>query len=173
MSETVLTNWINPLGTLLNAPGGIRIGDALKQAAANLELIREPCLEELDQRIGQLDALSSEHGAQPDDAVKLEMYQISNDIHAVAGVVALADLSAAAFSLCELIDRLRGKQAWNKPAIDVHIASLHLLRSSSDEDRTSIVDNLYRLIDSVAPIASKPDVKKQAHASSSDASRSA
>ncbi len=92
------------------------MGNTLRQADANLELIREPCLADGRSR-DLLDRLSAEGGEAPDDEVKLELYQTTNDIHAVAGVFGLAEMSAAAFCLCELVDRLRTQAAWSKVAV--------------------------------------------------------
>jgi hypothetical protein len=150
--SAIFTTWKNPLETMIRAPGGKRVGDALRQADANLELIREPCLADVDEQLDSLDRLSVEGGEAADDDVKLEMYRHANDIHAVAGVFGLKDLSAAAFCLCELVDRLRSRDAWSKPAIDVHLSSLRLLRHPSDEDRVSVVEGLRRLTEKVAPL---------------------
>jgi len=150
--SAIFTTWKNPLEALIKAPGGMRVGDALSKAEANLELIREPCLADVDEQLDLLDRLSAEAGEAADDALKLEMYQRTNDIHAVAGVFGLADMSAAAFCLCELIDRLRNSGAWSKVAVDVHLSSLRLLRHPNDEDRASVVEGLRRLTEKIAPL---------------------
>jgi len=148
----IFTTWKNPLGAMIKAPGGVRVGDALRQADANLDLIRDPCLADVDEQLDTLDRLSAEGGAAPDDDIKLDIYRRSNDIHAIAGVFGLADMSTAAFCLCELVDRLRTKAAWSKPAIDVHLSSLRLLRQPSDENRSGVVEGLKRLTDKVSPL---------------------
>ena len=137
---------------MIKAPGGIRVGDALQKADANLELIREPCLADVDEQLDEMDRLSAASGAAPDDDLKLDIYRRSNDVHAVAGVFGLGEMSAAAFCLCELIDRLRNQSAWNKAAVDVHLSSLRLLRHPNDEDRASVVEGLKRLTEKVAPL---------------------
>jgi hypothetical protein len=146
------TTWKNPLEALIRTAGGVRVVDALRQADANLELIREPCLADLDQQLDILDRLSAESGESANDGVKLEMYQRANDIHAIAGVFGLAEMSDAAFCLCELIDRLRNQSAWSKPAVDVHLSSLRLLRHPSKEDRAGVVEGLRRLTEKIAPL---------------------
>ena len=150
--SAIFTTWKNPLDSMIRTPGGKRVGDILAQAAANLELIREPCLDDVDEQLNALEQLAAEGGALPDDAIKLDMYRRANDIHAVAGVFGLKDMSDAAFCLCELIDRLRDKATWFKPAIDVHLSSLRLLRQPSDDERTDVVESLKRLNEKVAPL---------------------
>jgi hypothetical protein len=146
------TTWKNPLEAMIRTPGGVRVGDALRTAEANLELIREPCLADLDEQLDILDRLSAESRESLGEDVKLEMYQRANDIHAVAGVFGLADLSAAAFCLCELIDRSRNQAAWSTPAVEVHLSSLRLLRHPSAENRAGVVEGLRRLTEKIAPL---------------------
>ena len=150
--SAIFTTWKNPLDAMIRTPGGKRAGDMLAQAAANLELIREPCLNDVDEQLAALEQLAAEGGAAPEEAIKLDMYRRANDIHAVAGVFGLKDMSDAAFCLCELIDRLRDKASWIKPAVDVHLSSLRLLRHPSDDDRTGVVESLKRLTEKVAPL---------------------
>jgi hypothetical protein len=149
--SAIFTNWKNPLGAMIKEPGGMRAGDALSRAEANLELIRQPCLSDVDEQLDIMDQLSADGGAAAGDDIKLDLYRRANDIHAVAGVFGLKEMSEAAFCLCELVDRLRNQSAWSKPAVDVHLSSLRLLRHPSFENRSSVVEGLWRLTDKVAP----------------------
>jgi hypothetical protein len=148
----IFTTWKNPLEAMIRAPGGVRVADALRQADANLELIREPCLADIDQQLDGMDRLTAEGGEAPGDEIKLAIYRHGNDIHAIAGVFGLAEMSAAAFCLCELVDRLRSRSGWSKPAVEVHLSSLRLLRHPSDDNRISVVEGLKRLTEKVAPL---------------------
>ena len=150
--SAIFTQWKNPLDAMIRAPGGKRIEDALRQADANLDQIRAPCLADVDLQLDEMERLTNESGAATDDEIKLDIYRRANDIHAVAGVFGLADMSAAAFCLCELMDRLRTQGAWSKPAIDVHLSSMRLLRHPSFEDRSGVVEGLRRLTEKVAPM---------------------
>ena len=150
--SAIFTTWKNPLDAMIRAPGGKRIEDALRQAEANLDQIRAPCLADVDLQLDEMERLSNESGAATDDEIKLEIYRRANDIHAVAGVFGLKDMSAAAFCLCELMDRLRTQGGWSKAAIDVHLSSLRLLRHPIFEDRSGVVEGLRRLTEKVAPM---------------------
>ena len=130
----------------MKAPGGIRVPDALNKAAENLETIREDCLGALDEQLTQIERLCAEGGDNPSDTLKLEIYGISNDIVAVAGVFSLTELGEAAFSLCELIDRLRRGGGWSRAAVMVHISAFRILRNPDDQtDRSALVQGLRRV----------------------------
>ena len=148
----IFTQWKNPLDSMIRAPGGKRIEDALRQADANLDQIRAPCLADVDLQLDEMERLSNEDGAATNDEIKLDIYRRANDIHAVAGVFGLTEMSAAAFCLCELMDRLRTQGGWSKPGIDVHLSSLRLLRYPGFEDRAGVIEGLKRLTDKVAPM---------------------
>jgi uncharacterized protein YicC (UPF0701 family) len=146
MSDAIFIPWQNRLAEVMRKPGGARVEDAIKQAAENLEEIREPCLETMDEQLKQLDRLCAEGGAQPDDELKRQIYVISNDVHAVAGVFSLTALSGAAFSLCELVDRFRSIDRWNQAAVAVHLSSFRLLRRADvATDHASVLEGLHRL----------------------------
>ena len=130
----------------MKEPGGIRVPDALKKAAENLETIRDDCLGALDEQLTEIERLCAEGGDDPPDTVKLDIYRISNDILAVAGVFSLVELGEAAFSLCELIDRLRGGGGWSRAAVAVHVSAFRLLRNPDDHtDRSALVQGLRRV----------------------------
>ena len=146
MSVATFIPWENPLAAIVKKPGGVRVGDALKKAGDNLDTIRESCLGAVDLQLEQLDRLCGEGGLRPTDTVKLEIYQLSNDVYGVAGVFGLAELGLAAFSLCEMVDGLRTTERWSQPAVEVHLSAFRLLRHlDPDTDRSSILEGLRAL----------------------------
>ncbi len=154
MSAATFITWENRLSKLVREPGGVRIGQALEQSQHNLDEIQESCLQAIDLQMEELDRLCSEGGRSPADAVKDQIYDIANDVVAVAGAFALKELGQAAFSLCELVDRLRTRGKWNQAAIEVHLSAFRLLRQRDpDADRSSIIQGLMGLTDRVAAIA--------------------
>lgn len=134
----------------MKEPGGVRVEDAMAQAAENLQTIQAECLVALDAQLGELERLCAEGGAAPADEVKLEIYRVSNDIVAVAGVFSLAELGAAAFSLCELVDRLRSGGRWSQAAVGVHLSAFRLLRHPDDQtDHSALVEGLKRVTERI------------------------
>ncbi len=171
MSSATFVPWQNPLTKLIQAPGGVRVGDALKKAEQNLAEMREPCLADVDDQQDRLSQLSAAGGDNPDDEVKREIYNRSNDVYAVAGVFGLKDLGAVAFNLCELTDRLRSRGVWSRDAVEVHLRAFQLLRHADPQaDHSSVLAGLERLTNKVAPLA---EAAPSDQASSSEARRSA
>ena len=154
MSAATFIAWENRLGKMVREPGGVRVGQALEQAEHNLEDIQGSCLEAMDLQIEELERLCAEGGRGPPETVKDRIYDLGNDIVAVAGPFQLKELGQAAFSLCELVDRLRTRGKWNQAAIEVHLAAFRLLRQRDpNADRSSIIQGLMGLTDRVAAIA--------------------
>lgn len=153
MSGAIFVPWKNPLADLTRQPGGVKVSHALAEAAANLEKIRDSCLEAVDAHISELERLCREARGAEDDEVRMAIYHASNDICGVAGVFGLPELGEASICLCELVDRLRSLGKWNGDAIEIHLAALRLLRRPAPgEDRSDVVRGLRKLIDRVAAI---------------------
>ena len=91
----------NRLAKLLEMPGGVSIGSALNNASIALESIRESCMQALDQKLVVLANMAS----RPANAGRDEaMYLLANEIFNESGSFNLSELSAAAYSLCTLLD---------------------------------------------------------------------
>ena len=63
----------------------------------------------------------------------------------IYGRFGLPELGHAAFSLCELLDRLKSKRTWNWPAVQVHLHGLLILADpdkTPPEGRQTVVDGL-------------------------------
>jgi hypothetical protein len=137
----------NTLAAMINRPGGITIADALSRAEANVETIRGDCLAAIDEALAAVQGLIPANGAPSPDAVNA-MYQYANDIVGVAVTYDLRELSRAAYSLCELLDRQRARDAWSARAVSVHIEALRLLREpNADADgRAAILVGLEQVL---------------------------
>ena len=128
MSAAKLIPLENRLARLIRRPGGAKVADVLKRADENLESIRADCMTALDRHLEEIGRLRAQSGRKASIEVKDAIYRLGNDIHGVAGVFGLTELGEAAFSLCELADRLRLSDRWSQAAVDVHISALRLLR---------------------------------------------
>lgn len=154
MSTAVFIPWENKLGQIMREPGGVRVGEAMDRAARNLDAAKDDCLAAMDQQLAELEVVCAEGGRHPADDLKHRIYDLSNDVVAVAGTFGLAELGQAAFCLCELVDRLRVLDAWNQAAVEVHLSACRLLRTPDGaEDRSSVIEGLKKLTMSVASIA--------------------
>ncbi len=120
--------WTNRLAALVMEPGGMRASDAIARADANLEAVRDDCIAAIDRHLERIEELHGDATQKATPAVKDEMYERANEIHGLAGIFGLGPLGEAAFSLCELLDRLRATRVWKPEAVDVHLSALRLLR---------------------------------------------
>ena len=114
----------NRLAKMLETPGGVSVGLALSNASAALESIRESCMRALDQKLVVLANMAG----RPENAARDEaMYLIANEIFSEGGSFGLSELSAAAYSLCTLLDSTE-PTATRAATIRVHIDSMRALR---------------------------------------------
>jgi hypothetical protein len=154
MSAATFIAWENRLSKVVREPGGLRMGEALDQAGKNLDEIQMECLAVMDGQIDEMERLCADGGRQPDDDTKHQIYDLANDVLAVAGSFKLKELGQAAFCLCELVDRLRTCGKWNQAAVEVHLSAFRLLRHPDPgADRSSVVLGLKGLTERVAAIA--------------------
>jgi hypothetical protein len=128
VSKAKLIPWKSRLSKIIRQPGGVTVKGALRDAKLNLEKIRLECILEIDAKLGLIQQRFGQAQERPDEAELDELYRFSNDIVGMAGLFDMAELGEAAFSLCELLDRLKGADQWDWPAVEVHLSALTLLR---------------------------------------------
>jgi len=145
MSAVMRVPWENRLAKLIRKPGGVKLNEAVRQAEENLKSVQDSCLEALDGYLAEIERLHVEGGSKPSEAAKESIYQLANDIHGMAGVFGLGDLGDAAFSLCELVDRLRAAGRWNAASVEVHLSALRLLRLPGG-DHGDMIEGLRRVV---------------------------
>lgn len=112
------------LKKLLAEPGGMTAGEAIERADAKLEEIRGDCLSAVDDKLTELSALVKSD--QPERGAR--MYRCANEIFAEAGTFGLAELSAAAHSLCSLLARTEDTKV-PEASVKVHIDAMRALRN--------------------------------------------
>ena len=152
MSSATITFRENRLGKLLNQFGGVSVGKAIEAAEANLESIREANVAEVDRNLALLAETAARAKAEPDElAHRRAIYACANTVAGLAGACGLAEVGEAAFSLCELTDRLIATGRWNDEAIAVHLHAVSLLRAEATPEtaelRRSILDGLADVVE--------------------------
>ena len=145
MSAVMRVPWTNRLTKLIREPGGVKVEDALEQAKVNLETVRESSLVAVDARLSEIEELHRQAAAGITPALRDAIYAQASDIHSVAGVFDLADLGEAAFSLCELVDRLRVLDRWDPQAVEVHLYALRLFREPQPQGGEAVLEGLRRV----------------------------
>jgi chemotaxis protein histidine kinase CheA len=131
VSQAKFTPWKSRLSKIIKQSGGKTVKVALTEAGQNVQKIKPECIAEIDAKLGLMLQRCGHLQTRPDDGTLDEIYRYANDIVGMAGLFDLAELGEAAFSLCELIDRLKGVEQWDGPAVEVHLASLMLLRRAT------------------------------------------
>jgi hypothetical protein len=135
----------NPLAKVVWRPGGKTIAQALDDAQAGLDEIRAESLDLLRTKLEAMQALGRKSEKAPEAADLEALYAMSGEVLDMAGLFGLPELGHAAFSLCELLDRLKSKRAWNWPAVQVHLHGLLVLADpdkTPPEGRQNVVEGL-------------------------------
>ncbi len=155
MSSVMRVPWTNRLAKMIREPGGVRVEDALRDAESNLETLRDGCLESIDSRLAGIEQLHRQTEAGASLEQMDAMYAQASDIHSVAGVFGLGELGQAAFSLCELVDRLRAAGRWDAKAVEVHLNALRLFREPSPHPAaaTAVLEGLGRVTNRIPKTA--------------------
>jgi hypothetical protein len=136
------------LRRFFNRRDGTPAGRLLSEAGQRLEAIRDPTLAHIDRVVERIQQLGRVLGEAPDPAAAHKLYHLANEICGIAGAFGLIHLGKAAYSLCELLDRLDAANKWNWVAVQVHLDGLQLLRTNAGEDaeRDQIIDGLVRIV---------------------------
>jgi hypothetical protein len=143
----------NRLGKVIWIPGGKTIAQALEDAQGNLDEIRGKELDVLRAKLEEIQKLGKKNEFKPNAADIAALYALSSEIIDSAGLFGLAELGEAAFSLCELLDRLRSRKTWNWPAVQVHLHGLLILADpdkTPPDARSAVVDGLRQVCERVA-----------------------
>lgn len=139
------------LARLMERPGGLTVAEALERAEAGLAQIAPPCRESLDRALAQADSIGRSLHGPPTAETLSALYALGDKIVGLAGPAGEADVGAAAYSLCELIDRYQTGAAIKPEAVRVHLDALTLLRrpaseTGGDAGRRAVLEGLSRIV---------------------------
>lgn len=136
----------NRLGKLTRAKGGVAVGEALRQADVAIEELREVSLAVIDENLAEIYHIygsgNSRRASEPLD----RLYDLASKIIDAGGGLPESGLEEAARAVCELIARSRASDVRDWDAIDVHVATLKVLRAEgqklSEIQRQAILQGL-------------------------------
>jgi hypothetical protein len=157
VTEAKIIPWTTRLSKVIRQPGGTTAGGAVKDARRNLETIRLECIAEIDGTLRQIQQNFGQAVERPNDAELEELYRCSNEIVGIAGVFDLTELGEAAFSLCELLDRMKLADQWDWPAVEMHLAGLRLLRRAEPGQLAN-----QQVLDGLRQLTARVDVRREA-----------
>lgn len=127
MSTVIVRRPVNRLAKLIRTPGGPTVAQAIADVDERLGAIREPALAELLSLMAAVQALARDFGPAPGDQEILAVYDLCNEMLAIAEVAGYPQLGQAALSLCELLDGSMTRKVWSPSAVRVHLDGLLLL----------------------------------------------
>jgi len=145
MSHVLYFSPENRLGKAVSTPGGKHVETAIADAEALVMLAAGECVERIDQALAQVYRLS-EH-AKPQTGV---LYKTAREVAGLAGTCGLADLGAAAFSYCNLLDQAEQTGRLSGERVQVHLSVMRLLRRPerfTDAERQEILADLKAVVD--------------------------
>jgi len=130
-------------------PGGMTAGTANDRAMRELAAQAGDARKALGASIGRMEAMCAEKSVAVD-----VVYDESQTVLDIAGLFNQRVLCDAAYSLCELTDRLRtsGREDWQ--AIGVHVNALRFIWSKDQAvgpEMKHVVDGLWALTDRLNP----------------------
>ncbi|CAN5265024.1 hypothetical protein BH10PSE1_BH10PSE1_34890 [soil metagenome] len=123
MSEVRITKIKSPLARQLHEPGGRTVRDATRMAGHELEGHREAVMATITATIDELDAVAAK--AEPGTGPRI--YQLASVVIDVGGFFETGPLHEAAYSLCDVADRMIGANVWHWPSVRVHLQAMRLI----------------------------------------------
>ena len=126
------------LAGLIHQPGGLTASEAVRSAKAKIDEIKSYAATEIGKLVGDLLAVGAASLVTKDLAARSTMLQqvycTSNTIVGVAAPFGLRGLGVVAYSLCELVDRLRSTGQWSAPAVKIHLDGVRLMHETPQDE---------------------------------------
>lgn len=148
MSEVRTYKIKSPLAKQLHEPGGRTVQDATRLAGEELEQHRDGVMASIADTLDELDRLAA--AAAPDTGP--QVYQLASSVIDLGGFFDTGPLHEAAYSLCDIADRMIGANAWHWPSVLVHLQAMRLIMAGGCRPgRTSEV-----LLEGLRSISQRP-----------------
>jgi hypothetical protein len=136
------------LAEMIDKPGGISIGVALRQAQANIDERRAPSLDAVAEMIGSLLTVEPPTSLEDNFERLIEVYRSTNAIIDVASPFGLNDLCEAAGHLCNLVDAAPTGKLFDWRIVTVHAQAMQMLLhlpADADEARQTVLASLQKV----------------------------
>lgn len=134
------------------------VREGLKQADANLGQLAAACVEHVDRGLDLIEATMKRWPDSFDQQYLEELYHLSLKLIGVGSVAGLPDLDKTARSFCDVLDGLMTRQLWDRGPVDVHVATMRLLRTPDElgAGLATVMQGLLRVRDRFAVEPPKP-----------------
>lgn len=137
------------LSSIIDQPGGVSVGVALKQARENLEGLKGRSQDVIAARIDELSAIPAPSTLEESFQRREQAYACASAVIDAAGPFEMNDICAAAAGLCDLVDAGRADQMFDWRIVTVHAQALRLmltLPAEAEEARRQILENLKQVL---------------------------
>lgn len=118
------------LANQIDEPGGRRISAAVSAAETALNTHRDGAVRSMSMMVEQLEALC----LHPTHEGFAGLYPLAAGLAGMAGFFDTGPFYRAAYSLCELAEKLEASGRHDWPSVDVHVKTLRLLLNSGFAD---------------------------------------
>lgn len=150
MTEAKITKFRSNLARKMSAPGGRSIAEAVQKAERGLDQHRVEGMKTIAAHLGELEALveAKAPGSEP------KVYERAAAIVDMAGFFDTGPFYAAAFSLCELADRMNHAGAWSWPSAQVHVRAMRRILADGcreSEEAAQILSGLKAVLERHTP----------------------
>ncbi|WP_284876978.1 hypothetical protein [Brevundimonas sp. MEB006b] len=132
-------------------PGGRLIIEAESRANQALDEQRDHVFTLLTANVDAIEALCA---TRPQDA-PAQIYAFASAMVDMAGYLDVPTFFEAAFSLCEIADRMKGAGSWSWPSVEVHVRALRLTLAAQGQtsaDSNRLLEGLRALTAHVPPV---------------------
>jgi len=146
------------LSTLIDQPGGVSVGTALKQARANLAEYETRSREVIEEQVSALAGMKPPPSPDEAPAALDQAYARASAVIDAAGPFEMKDVCTAAANLCDLIDAAPQDQSFDWRIVTVHAQALRLLLTlpaEAGDARAQVLDSLKDVLKAKAPGGAK------------------
>ncbi len=149
MTDGAIPAHVKRFANLVNRPGGQTAEEAIAAATSNLDSIRDRVVTGLDKTLQQMHALGGTLQATAAPEAIEALYALANTVIGLASAAGLGVLGDVSYSLCTLIERMRGTRTWNAAAVQLHLDALHRLQTAGPGEQATaqaVTDALRRVV---------------------------
>ena len=114
---------VSSLSKKMAEPGGLTVAAIERRSYERLLSHKHEAMQSVERAVSEMEARTAGDMAVADN----ELYRITSQMLDLAGFFDTGPLYEAGYSLCELLDVMKGKQGWSPEAIRVHVRALRLI----------------------------------------------
>lgn len=113
---------VSSLSRKMSQPGGLSVADIERRANERLTGHKTDAMKAIERSVNELEVLSNE-----DLQDAKAIYDSSGAVLSVAGFFDTGPLYDAAYSLCETVEAMNARHAWNNGSVHVHVRAIRLI----------------------------------------------